>query len=261
MDFINLLQLLLKVSVAMIVCSLGLQATMRQATYLFRRPKQLLLSMFSMLIVMPSVAALLVKILQLPPAVAFTLIVLSVSPVPPILPKKELTAGGTRSYALGLLVAAAVVSIVFVPAAVEVFGRVTNRSVGISTGTIARIVTTSVIGPLAAGLAVRRFWGEFAGRAAAPLSRLATLLLIAALVPVQFTQMSAEISLIGHGTLLALTIYVVIGLVTGALLGGPELSHRIVLALSTASRHPGVAMAIATANFPDQKLVLPSILL
>jgi BASS family bile acid:Na+ symporter len=50
-------------------------------------------------------------------------------------------------------------------------------------------------------------------------------------------------------------------LVAGTLLGGPELNHRIVLALSTASRHPGVAMAIVSANIPNQKLALPAILL
>jgi bile acid:Na+ symporter, BASS family len=35
----------------------------------------------------------------------------------------------------------------------------------------------------------------------------------------------------------------------------------VVLALATSSRHPGVALAIATANFPDEKLVLPAVLM
>jgi len=34
-----------------------------------------------------------------------------------------------------------------------------------------------------------------------------------------------------------------------------------VLAPSTASRHPGVALAIATANFPQEKSVMGAILL
>jgi BASS family bile acid:Na+ symporter len=160
-----------------------------------------------------------------------------------------------------LLVAAAVISVLFVPAAVELFEKIFKRPAEMSPFTIARIVISSVIGPLAVGLVVRHFWPGLAERSAAPLSHLATLLLIAALLPVQFTVVSAEISLIGHGTLLVLTVFVVICLVAGALLGGPELSDRIVLALSTASRHPGVAMAIVSANRPNQKLVLPAILL
>src|SRR5262249_56108558 len=72
---------------------------------------------------------------------------------------------------------------------------------------------------------------------------------------------AGEIVLVGGGTFLILIVFVVICLVSGALLGGPELSNRIVLALSTASRHPGVAMAIVNANRPNPKLALPAILL
>ena len=56
-------------------------------------------------------------------------------------------------------------------------------------------------------------------------------------------------------------MFLVICLGTGALLGGPALSNRIVLALFTASRRPGVAMAIVSTNRPNQKLVLPTIFL
>jgi BASS family bile acid:Na+ symporter len=210
---------------------------------------------------MPVLAGILVHLLSLPPAVEITLIVLSVSPVPPILPRRELAAGGSRSYALGLLVAAAVTSILFVPAAVELFGRVFDRPARMSPLSIARIVAMTVIVPLGAGLALRSVWSGFADRLAAPLSRVASLLLIASILPVLLTQRSAALALIGNGSLLAMSVFATAGVVTGALLGGPELANRIVLALSTASRHPGVAMAIAGENFPDQRLVLPSILL
>ena len=39
---------------------------------------------------------------------------------------------------------------------------------------------------------------------------------------------------------------------------GPDPEDRVVLALSTASRHPGVALAIATANFPQETSVMGS---
>src|SRR5262245_46265035 len=222
MDFAKATLLVLSASVMMIVFSLGLQSTIQDATYLFRRPKQFLRSMFAMLIFMPVFAGVLVRALDLPPAVEVTMVVLSVSPVPPILPKRQLAAGGTRSYAFGLLVAAALISIVFVPVAMELFGKVFNRPAAISAGTIARIVMVSVIGPLAVGLAARHVLPDFAGRVAAPLSRLATLLLILGLLPVLFTQMSAAITLMGHGTLLALIAFAVTGLVVGALSGGPD---------------------------------------
>ena len=152
-------------------------------------------------------------------------------------------------------------SILFVPAAVELFARVFDKPFQMSPGSIARIVITTVIGPLAVGMALRLVWPRFADRFAEPLSRVASLLLVAAVVPVLFVQRSALVSVIGNGTLLAMAVFAVVGLATGFLLGGPERTDRTVLALSTASRHPGVAMTIASTNFPDQKLILPAILL
>jgi BASS family bile acid:Na+ symporter len=53
----------------------------------------------------------------------------------------------------------------------------------------------------------------------------------------------------------ALAGFSVTGLVVGHLLGGPGAAERMVLALATASRHPGISVAIAAAAFPQQRLV------
>jgi bile acid:Na+ symporter, BASS family len=49
--------------------------------------------------------------------------------------------------------------------------------------------------------------------------------------------------------------------IIGHVLGGPEPDNRPVLALATASRHPAVALAIAHANFPEQKLAAAEVFL
>jgi BASS family bile acid:Na+ symporter len=260
MNIANLIQMALTASVMLIVCSLGLKAKLRDATCLFQRP-QFMRSMLAMFVIMPVIAGILAYTLSLPPAVEIAFVALSVSPVPPILPKKMLSAGGSRSYVLGLLVAAGITSILFIPVEVEVFERVFGGPAHMPAGSIARIVTTSIIVPLALGLAIQRLWPSVAEKITEPLSRFAMLLLIVSLLPVVLTQSSAAISLIGDGTLLAIAVFVAVGLIAGYLLGGSDVSDRTVLSLSTASRHPGVAMAIARTNFPSQKLVLPAILL
>ena len=47
----------------------------------------------------------------------------------------------------------------------------------------------------------------------------------------------------------------------GHVLGGPDASDRTVLALSTASRHPGAAAAIASVNFPQERAAIAVLLL
>ncbi len=58
---------------------------------------------------------------------------------------------------------------------------------------------------------------------------------------------------VGNGTVLAIVIFTVAGLAIGHVLGGPDPDHSAVLALSTACRHPAMALAIATTAIPDQR--------
>jgi BASS family bile acid:Na+ symporter len=51
---------------------------------------------------------------------------------------------------------------------------------------------------------------------------------------------------------------VAVGLAVGHGLGGPDPHGRTVLALATAARRPGVALAIASANFLADKAILPA---
>jgi len=56
----------------------------------------------------------------------------------------------------------------------------------------------------------------------------------------------------GGGAVVAIVAFVAVGLLVGHLLGGPESEHSTVLALSTACRHPAIALAIASSNYPDE---------
>lgn len=261
MDLTALILLGLKASIFLTVFALALETTLDDALYLFRRPSELVQSLLSMNVIMPLFAAALVALFDLHPAVEIALIALAVSPVPPILPKKQVKAGGHGSYAMGLLVAAAVLAIVFVPLTVDLLGRVFGGAAQISVVTIAQLVFTTVLLPLTAGMAVDHFAPAFADRIAKPVSLAAAVLLIGSALPVVITAWPAITSLIGNGTIIAIAAFVIVGLAAGHALGGPVPEDRTVLAFSTASRHPGVALAIASANFPGEKLVLAAVLL
>jgi BASS family bile acid:Na+ symporter len=262
MNLADLIRVGVKASIVITVFAVGLKASTQDAIYLFKRPGLLVRSVLSMSIVMPMFVAVLVSAFNfLHPAVKIALGALSVGPVPPVLPKKVRKAGGTGSYTIGLLVAAGLFAIVLVPLTVHVFGIIFGISRGISPGEVAMVVLITILAPLAAGIAVRAMAPAFADRIVKPVALTATILLAAGAVPILFTSYPAIESLIGNGTLVALVVFVVIGLAAGHLLGGPDPDNRTVLALSTASRHPGVALAIAHAAFPEQKLALAAVLL
>ena len=127
--------------------------------------------------------------------------------------------------------------------------------------TIAKLVFATVLAPLLAGIAVRRLAPGVAARFARPVGLIANIVLMACALAILATVWPAIVALLGTGALWAVVAFVAIGLAVGHVLGGPDPNHRAVLALATASRHPGVALAISSANFPGDKAVLPALLL
>jgi BASS family bile acid:Na+ symporter len=252
----------IKASIFLLVVSVGLGAARGEQRYVLRRPGQIARSLFAMNIVMPLVAAALAVALSLSPPVTIALIALAVSPVPPILPRKQLKAGGSAEYVIALLACAALFSIVFVPVAIDALSTAFGNPVHVGARVIARTVLTTVLIPLGVGIGIRWLAPRFAERLQGPLGKIAALLLVAGVVPLVVRLWPAMAALIGGGALGAIVIFSILGHALGHWLGGPEPGDRTVLALATAARHPGVALAIATVGFPQQRMaVIPAILL
>jgi BASS family bile acid:Na+ symporter len=261
MNVAKLIVLVLQISIALIVCSIALRAGPGSLGYLFRRPSLLLRSLLSMNIVMPCVAVAMAQLFHLRPEIETTLILLSVSPVPPVLPGKQGKAGGNVSYGVGLLMFAALFSIVAIPVLVAVIGKVFGADIHVPAAAIAKVVAISVLIPLVVGMIVARVAPAFAARIAKPVNLISLLVAVIGLVPVFVLMWPAIMALIGDFTLVALIVFTVIGLVVGTLLGGPDPEDRTVLGLSTAVRHPGVAVAIAGAVTEDKKPIIAAVLL
>jgi BASS family bile acid:Na+ symporter len=142
-----------------------------------------------------------------------------------------------------------------------VFDRVFGLAARIAPTTVAKVVLLTILMPLVAGILARQYFPELAARAALPIVRIATVLLLLAVVPVLLVAWPVVKSFLGNGTVLVLAAVAAFGLAAGHLLGGPDPSNQTVLALSTASRHPAVALAIATAGGAEKKAELAAILL
>jgi BASS family bile acid:Na+ symporter len=261
MSLTAIIILTLKVSIVLSVFSLGMKEALSSATFLFRMPEKLLNALVSMYVAMPLFAVTVALTFDLPPAVKIALVALSVSPIPPILPRKALGAGGAESYAIGLLVAGSLLSIILIPLAMELFQVVFNIPLQMTARAVAGVVMSTVLLPLAAGMAVRGLLPAFAERIVGLTSILATILLYGTALPVLISQGGQFLSLMQGGTFVALAAFAAVGLLIGHVLGGPQFEERTVLALYTSARHPGVALAIAQANFPQQRIAIAAILL
>jgi BASS family bile acid:Na+ symporter len=261
MNVVKIIILVLQISVALIVCSIALRAGPGALSYLFRRPSLLVRSLFSMNVVMPCVAVAMAALFHLRPEIETTMILLAVSPVPPVLPGKEGKAGGNVSYGVGLLMVAALFSIVAVPVSISLIGKIFGFDLHVPAAAIAKVVGISVLIPLFVGMIVARLAPALAARIAKPIQVVSMLVALAGLIPIIVFLWPVIASLFGDFTLVALIVFTLIGLAVGHLLGGPDSGDRTVLALATAVRHPGVAVAIAGAVTQDKKIIIAAVLL
>jgi BASS family bile acid:Na+ symporter len=244
--------LALQVSVISTVFGFGLRARQRDIADLFQRPGLLLRSLLAVLIIMPLLAVALVWTFDVRRAAEVALVALAISPMPPLLPRRESKTGGPAPFALALLVVLSLLAIVTIPLTSTILESLATRPLGASAGAIVRIILAMTLAPLVVGMAVHTMSPGLADSLGRLAERVGTILIPVAIVALLAGTWRAIFAATGEGTILALLVFVVAGLAVGHLLGRPLPEHSIVLALTTACRHPAIAFTIASANFPDE---------
>src|SRR6185437_4984396 len=253
MEIARIAIVVLQISIFLAVCSLGMHAQPSDVTQLFRRPSLLVRSLLATNIVMPLLAVLMAAAFNLTPAVKVALILVSLSPVPPLLHQQQLKLGARQSYVDGLLMLEAALAVILVPLSIAFIAWMFGRNVALSPSVVAKVAVMTILLPLALGMLIRRFAIQHAQRISAPLAMLAILLVLISSIVLVVAVFPYLIRALGNCTLPAMCAFVIVGLAVGHWLGGPESGDRSALALATAARHPGLAIAIAVASFPAQR--------
>jgi bile acid:Na+ symporter, BASS family len=251
--FKALILLTLQVSVFCTVFGFGLDTTVQDMLYVIRRPGLLARCLFAMFVIMPAVAIALAATFEFRHVVEVALVALSISPIPPLLPRREGRAVAGGPYALGLMAVLALLSIVLVPFALEVLKRIVRQPLEMSSSAVARVVLETALAPLAAGAIVRALLPRVAPRLRRVVNRVAWVLFTAGIMALLAPSLPAMWALVGNGTLVAMTAFISIALAVGHVVGGPDPEHSAVLALSNACRHPAIAVSIASRNYPDEQ--------
>jgi bile acid:Na+ symporter, BASS family len=251
MDPVQILKLAFQLSIMLTVFGFGLNATVEDVLYVVRRPRILVISVVSMFIVMPFLALVLAIVFNPPQVALVALVALALSPVPPTLLGKERGEGGRPSYGLGLTATVSILSIVLVPALVAFLGRLLDKPFQVGALAVAGQVFLAVVLPLAAGMLVRAFLPRMADRVKKPAAAVANVGFLAVCLFLLATVFPRLGEVLTFPTVAAFAAFTALGLAFGHFMAGPAPGDSSVLALASAVRHPGIALAIAGANFPS----------
>ena len=262
-SILEILILGVMISVFITVLSLGMRASLNDVLCLFRRRGLLMRALLSMFVIMPVVAILMVKSFDLDPVIKVALVVLSVSPIPPLFPKRAFKSGGEASFTFGLLAAISLLSIIAIPLVFVLFNAVFIREAKFSESWIVQTILVKILLPLVIGMALRQFAPEWSERYGRIVEKAGGILLLASFLPVLILILPTIWSLIGVPTMLAIVLFALVGATSGYFLGGPDPNERLVLAMATATRHPGIAITLAITNAGEtpKKLLVAAVIL
>jgi predicted Na+-dependent transporter len=110
--------------------------------------------------------------------------------------------------------------------------------------------------PLGAGLLINARYDEEAADLLPTMSQISNVTLALMLVLLLGQNLGDVVGLFGSGAILAIALLLLVALVAGYLLGGPDPANRRVLALGTAQRNIAAAFVVAVGNFAERPDVL-----
>jgi BASS family bile acid:Na+ symporter len=260
MSIETLVLVALQASIFLTVLTIGMGTSGADLRYVLGRPALLARSLVAMNVLAPAVAIAVCKTFSLHPAVIVGLVTLAIAPVSNLFPQAmlPLVRRERAPYAHGLFFASTVLSVILTPLTVEVIDVIFGGREHVSPVAVAEVVVGTVLLPVGLGLALGRWWPG-ARRWTPAIRKVSGLVLLVGAVLIIVATRSLMASVVRQGTVTAIVLIALAGLAAGHLLGGPEEDDRTVLAHATVSRHPGVAIVVASLT--DQPLAPIGVLL
>jgi BASS family bile acid:Na+ symporter len=253
LDPATLLKLVLLLGVVLIVVGIGARVQLDEPLLLLRRPTLTLRSLLAMYVLFPALVLLLVWLLPLRQGVGAVLLSFAISPVLPPWAKKGTALGARSDYVIGLELLSTAVSLLLVPLMIAIAERLFGVTTTLEPRAMVVVLLATVLLPLGLGIGLGRLLPRSAPRLAAVADRLGSVVLLLGAVVLLFVNGPKMLAVIGEGTVLAILVVIVVGLLFGELLGGPDRASRGALASATVSRHPAIALLLASGAFPQQQ--------
>jgi BASS family bile acid:Na+ symporter len=247
--------LLLDFFVILVMLSIGLRVTGREMLDVLRNRALFMRALVANCLVIPAIGLFLVNVFPLSPDASVGILLLAAIPGTPIAlqftrkAKTRLAFGAVMTFVLTL------VSIVLTPLAVEVMPRTAQRNERPILNLIASILLYIAV-PLCAGLWAGQRVPRLALRLILPLEVVATVVFSFMMWETRTARRDALVTIAGHGTILAMFLLLVISMLIGWLIAGPDLESRRVVATATGMRSVVVVLYIARYCFPGTNVYM-----
>jgi predicted Na+-dependent transporter len=246
---------LLNLFVVIVMFSIGLRVSGGELLDILRKRALLVRTLLANCVLIPAVGFLLVRIFPLTPDASAGIVLLAAIPGTPIALQFTRHAKARLPFAAAITFVLSLVSIVMTPLAFELMPQAAQRSQRPIFVLIASIVLYIAL-PLWAGLWAARLAPKIVPRLVLPLGVLASIVFIFLMWETRLVRREALNTIRGRGTILAMLLLLLLSMLIGWLIGGPDRESRRVLAISTGMRSVIVVLYVARYCFPGTNVYM-----
>ena len=246
---------LLNFFVFLVMLSIGLRVSRGELLEVLRYRALLTRTLLANCVLIPGIGFLLVKLFPLTADATVGILLLAAIPGTPIALQFTRMAKTRLAFAAVLTFVLSLVSIALAPLAVEVMPQTAQHSERPMLNLIANILLY-IAAPLYAGLWMARRAPQRASRLVLPLEIAATGVFLFLMWETRLARREALYAIAGRGTILAMFSLLIISMLIGWFIGGPDAESRRVLATSTGMRSVIVVLYIARYCFPGTNIYM-----
>jgi BASS family bile acid:Na+ symporter len=249
---------LLNFFVAIVMLSIGLRTSGGELINILRDRALFTRTLLANCVFIPAIGVLLVHVFPLTPDASIGILLLAAIPGTPIAlqftrkAKKRLAFAATMTFVLSL------VSVAMTPLAIETMPQMAQRNERPVPILISQIALYIAL-PLCAGVWVARHAPKTVPRLVLPLGLLASVAFSLLMWETRLMRRQSLNAIRGHGTILAMFLLLLLSMLIGWLIGGPDPETRRILATSTGMRSVIVVLYIARYCFPGTHVYMIAI--
>ncbi len=246
---------LLNFFVSVVMISIGLRVSRGELLGILRNRALLTRTLLANCVLIPAIGFLLVRIFPLTPDASIGILLLAAIPGTPIALQFTRMAKKQLAFAAAMVFGLSLVSLAMIPLAIEVMPGMAQRDQRPMLLLVTSIVLYIAL-PLCAGLWVARRAPKIAHRLVLPLDVLATVVFIFLMWGTRLMRRGAFNAIRGRGTILAMLLLLLLSMLIGWLMGGPDRESRRVLATSSGMRSVIVVLYVAWYCFPGTNVYM-----
>ena len=246
---------LLNFFVAVVMLSIGLRVSGGELLNILRNRALFARTLLANCVLIPAVGFLLVRIFPLTPEARIGIMLLAAIPGTPIALQFTRRAKTRLAFAAAMTFVLSLVSIAMIPLAVQVIPETAQRTER-PILLLATNIGLYIALPLAIGVWAARRVPHLARRLVLPLGLLASGVFVFLMWETRLVRLDAYRAIRGGGAVLAMVLLLMISMLIGWLIGGPDRESRRVLATTTGMRSVIVVLYVARYCFPGTNVYM-----